>query len=139
MPKRKAWKTIMTCNNIYYLAVRLLGEEPDASDTEDLRRRSAALIGAICTSLAASDGKYRAGSGLAVCEWDGGELSLEDEFPLVSRYSTGAAYLLASALVLDENRGLSDELNVRGKYEISSINSEIPASLEKITEVYGVR
>ena len=122
----------MTINDVYVLAAYMIGEDPTAADTQDLRSRSAALLSAICIDMRNDNRLYCGGYGLECSMWNGELLNLESEFPLSVRFAPAAAKALAALLVVEENKSLSEYFDGCSKYDIGVIKSEIPAKVEKI-------
>lgn len=124
----------MTLNDVYVLAAHMIGEDPTAADTQDLRVRSAALLSSICMELRHTDRLYCRENGCESSAWDGGILKDEDEFPLSARFVPAAAKALAALLIVEENRSLSDYFDGCAKYDVGVIKSEIPSKVEKISK-----
>lgn len=122
----------MTLNDVYILAAYMIGEDPTAADTQDLRVRSAALLSAICLDMKNDDRLYCGGYGRETAPWDGEMLELESEFPLSVRFAPAAAKALAALLVAEENASLSEYFDGCSKHDVEIIKSEIPAKVEKI-------
>lgn len=122
----------MTLNDVYILAAYMIGEDPTAADTQDLRVRSAALLSAICLDMKNDDRLYCGGYGRETAPWGGEMLELESEFPLSVRFAPAAAKALAALLVVEENKSLSEYFDGCSKHDVEIIKSEIPAKVEKI-------
>lgn len=127
----------MTLNHIWSLSARMLGEEPDARDVEDLRRRAAALICALCAEWQEADRLYRETWGKEAGSWNGASLTPEDEFPLCPRFSSAAAKRLAAMLIIGENRDLYELFADEARQDMERIMRELPAEVGRITQKYG--
>ena len=122
----------MTVNDVYVLAAYMIGEDPNAEDSADLRVRAATLLSSICLEMKNDDRLYCLGLGCESAPWGGEMLELESEFPLSVRFAPAAAKALAALLVAEENASLSEYFDGCAKYDIDIIKSEIPAKVEKI-------
>ena len=60
------------------------------------------------------------------------------DFPLCDVFAPAAIYHLASGLVIDENEEMSDKFFDRYINAILDIRKELPASVEKIVDRYGL-
>ena len=129
----------MTLYHAYSLAMRILGEDPEAKDTAPHRSRAAVLLSSVCISLAESDRRYRAELGLPEAETVNGFLTLDDSFPLSARFLPAAACLLASMLTLGENSELSELLRLEGERERDEAISELPATITSTVQRCGAR
>ena len=128
----------MTNRDIFHSALRLIGEDPSANENEDYEDRAPYLLAVFCTESAETDSAYRETNDLTphtdvsnVC------LDLDSPFPYADRFTTAAALYLAAMLVIDENMELSDKLFDRFCNTMATIQSEIPARIEKIAQKYG--
>ena len=127
----------MKCNEIYEAAMAHIGLAPYAEENEEYKVRAPYIICALCYEMAFADREYR-----RVCgkddskKWEGLELPLSADFPLSDRFSSSAAYCLASSLVAKENSKLSDELYMKYSKSMKDIYSEIPAMVRKTVNVY---
>lgn len=120
--------------------MNILGESTEGDGNEDFEERASYLLASFCVEMtelnkallpcAEADDEER-------MDFDGTWLSLEAEFPLVSRLTAPACLYLASMLVIDENSALSDRLYDRYCDSIATICSSIPASIESIADRYG--
>lgn len=128
----------MDNRSIYVSALRLIGENPNADVNNDYEERASYLLAAFCTEAAQVDKAYREANGLeAATEADCVFLPLEADFPCADRFATAAAMYLAAMLIIDENIELSDKLFERYCDIMATIQSEIPAKIEKIAQKYG--
>ena len=126
----------MQNRDIYVSALRLIGET--AESNEDYEDRAPYLLAAFFTESAETDAAYRKEHSLAphvrvssVC------VPLDTEFPYADRFVSAASAYLAAMLVIDENMELSDKLFDRYCDSLATIQSEIPARIEKIAQKYG--
>ncbi len=127
----------VTIKDVYNSALSLLGEDSSVSRNEDYEERAPYLIAAFCTEAAATDAQYRKAHSLpaaepfcCVC------LPFESRLPVSERFATAAATYLAAMLVIDENTELSDKLFDKYCVIMSTIHSEIPMVVERITQKY---
>ncbi len=128
----------MKNRDIYISALHLIGERADAVENEDYAERAPYILAAFCTESAETDTAYRLQKGLAprgsvncVC------IPLESDFPCADRFVNAATSYLAAMLVIDENMELSDKLFDRYCDCMATIQSELPAHIEKIAQRYG--
>ena len=128
----------MINREIYLRALSLLGERCDSEGTEDYEERAPYLIAAFCTEAKEIDASYRESMKMSPAkEIDCVHIPLEATFPLADRFVNAATNYLAAMLIIDENTELSDKI-----YDIycdlmASIQSEIPAKIEKIAQKYS--
>ena len=127
----------MTLYHAYSLAMRMLGEDPEAKDTAPHRSRAAVLLSAVCISLHEADRRYRIESGLSEPADIGDFLTLDDEFPLSNRLLPAAACLLAAKLILGENSELSELLRCEGERELYAAIAELPPTVSGTVQRYG--
>ena len=128
----------MKNRDIYSSALRHLGEDPDAVQNEDYEERAPYLIAAFCLECAETDIAYREANGLAKrTEVNSVCLPLDNSFPCADRFASAAALYLAAMLIIDENMQLSDKLFDRYCDIMATVQSEIPAKIEKIAQRYG--
>ncbi len=101
----------MKCNEIYEAALSYIGVSPYTEESSEYEKRAPYIICAICYELLYADREYRQANGEARSDvWEGLSLPLTANFPLADRFSSAAAFCLASSLVAAENEKLSDEL-----------------------------
>ena len=128
----------MTNRDIYLRALSIIGESCDVGENEDYEERAPYLLAAFCTEAKEIDAAYRESMKISPAkEIDCVHLPLEASFPLASRFVTAAANYLAAMLIIDENAELSDKI-----YDIycdlmATIQSGIPARIEKIAQKYS--
>ena len=128
----------MINREIYTTALRLIGENPDTSENSDYEDRAPYLLAAFCTESAEIDTAYREANDLPPrTPVNNVSISLTGVFPCASRFTTAASLYLAAMLVIDENIELSDKLFDRYCDAMATIQSEIPAKIEKIAQQYG--
>ena len=128
----------MTNRDIYLRALSLLGENCDHEGNEDYEERAPYLIAAFCTEAKDIDASYRESMQMSPAkETDCVHIPLDSAFPLADRFVNAATNYLAAMLIIDENTELSDKI-----YDIycdlmATIQSEIPAKIEKIAQKYS--
>ena len=122
---------------IYTSALRLIGET-ELSGNEDYEERAPYLLAAFCTESAEIDAAYRKEHSLPPrTNVSNVSVPLETNFPCADRFVNAASAYLAAMLVIDENMELSDKLFDRYCDIMATIQSEIPAKIEKIADRYG--
>ena len=127
----------MKCNEIYEAAMAHIGVNPYSLGSEAYEARAPYLLCAICYELGKLDREYRLAHGEQTQKpWDGLSLSLSADFPLLPRFSSAAAYCLASSLVASERVNLSSELYMRYNQSVNDITSELPYTPETTVNVY---
>ena len=128
----------MTNREIFFSAMRFIGEPPSAIENADYEDRAPYLIAAFCSEAAQTASAYCEANGITVdTEVDLVFLDLDLPFPYADRFAMAAALYLAAMLVIDENIELSDKLFDRYCYAMATIQSEIPSQIEKIAQKYG--
>ena len=128
----------MKNRDIYISALHLIGERADAIENEDYIERAPFILAAFCTECAETDTAYRLEKGLAPRESTSNvSLPIDSDFPCADRFVNAAASYLAAMLVIDENMELSDKLFDRYCDSMATIQSELPAHIEKIAQRYG--
>lgn len=127
----------MKIKEIYTSALHLIGEDDDTKGNEDYEERAPYLIAAFCSEAEATDAQYRKAHGLdAAKPFSYISIPFEMDFPCCDRFATAAAMYLAAMLIIDENVELSDKFFDKYCSIMSTIYSEIPAVIEKITQKY---
>lgn len=128
----------MICKDIYDASLALLGENScDVGRAEDYEERAPYLLAAFCSEAGSLDRHYRRALGLSEQkEFSPVSLSLSDGFPLSDRFFSAAVGYLASMLVVDEDQALSDKLFARCCDTLSSLYTELPATITKIKNRY---
>jgi hypothetical protein len=127
----------MTNNDIYTSALAILAEGTSEGDNADYEERAPYLIAAFCTEAKDADSALRK----ALDEPMGAEFNavfvpLEDDFPLLDRFSSAAALYLAAMLIIDDFPELSDKIYDKYSDAMSSICSSVPAVCESIQNRY---
>ena len=117
----------MILQDIYEMALRLLGEvECSASETE-LAERAPYIGAALSTEASSLDRAYRKAFGLKEAEpFPTLFMSLDSDFPLSDRFAPAAAYYMAAMLILDEDTELYEKLFDRWCQDLAAISAEIP-------------
>ena len=131
----------MDCLSLFAMAAALTGENGFDPESEPIRRRAPALITAAAVSLHELDCAYRIGvlgeplpdAGLPLPEIR----ELSDPLPVCDRLAPALACCVAALLVRDENRELSDSLSADFTALCAGIARSIPASVERIREIYA--
>lgn len=128
----------MKNRDIYLSALCHIGETDSTETNEDYEERAPYLIAAFCTESAETDTAYR----IENCLEPRGEMNcvcipLEADFPCADRFISAAISYLAAMLIIDENPELSDKFFDRYCDIMATIQSEIPARIEKIAQKYG--
>lgn len=127
----------MKCKEIYDSALRVLAESTLPADNDDYEERAPYLIATFCGELAGTDAALRRIMGKGVAkEFNEVYLSLDNDFPLLSRFASAAALYLAAMLIIDDEQDFSDKLYDRYCDKIASICSTVPALSEKIRNKY---
>lgn len=127
----------MTVKDIFVSALCLLAESTSEADTEDYAERAPYLVAAFCTEAQDTDEALRVATGAAEApQFNAVYISLEDDFPLLKRFTSAAAYYLAAMLVIDEDEQLSDRLYDKYSDAMSTIRQSIPAQCESINDSY---
>ena len=128
----------MTVQDIYDAALNILAESNDPADTADYEERAPFIIAAFCTQNADLDKATRRmlGEGSQL-DFNAAYIALDDEFPLLDRFSSAASLYLASMLVMEEFEALSDRLYDRYCDQISRFCEAVCAENSPITDVYG--
>ena len=127
----------MLNKEIYENALGLLGQSTDENENEDLAERAPYIRAQFGTEALYIDTALRRTLGKEdATDFHKVWLSLDDNFPLLDRLSPIASMYLAAMLMIDEDGELSDKLYDKYCDAISSLQMEIPASLESITNKY---
>ncbi len=128
----------MKNRDIYVSALHHIGENPSSEQNEDYLERAPYLLAAFCTEAAETDTAYREYKNLGSApSVDFVSIPLESDFPCADRFANAASLYLAAMLIIDENMELSDKLFDRYCDSMATIQSEIPARIEKIAQKYG--
>lgn len=127
----------MQNRDIYISALSHIGEF-NTEDNADYMERAPYLLAAFCTECAETDTAYRKLHSLPPrSASDTVYIPLDTDFPCADRFASAAAIYLAAMLVIDENMELSDKLFDRYCDIMSTIQSELPSTIEKIVDKYG--
>ena len=128
----------MLNKEIYRGALRLIGEPCDEMRTEDYVERAPYILANFISENAKLDGQYRAFCGEAAGRaCSSVYVSLDAEFPLCARFVSAAEYYLASMLLDGEDDDRADDFFDLYCRALADILTEIPATREKILNVYG--
>ena len=128
----------MKNRDIYISALHLIGEKADSEENCDYEERAPYLLSAFCTEAEATEKAYREYKTLGdPPEIDNVCIPLDLDFPRVDRFCRAATLYLAAMLIIDENPELSDKLFDKYCCAMATIQSEIPARIERIAEKYG--
>ena len=124
----------MKNRDLYISALHLIGEKADSEGNDDYEERAPYLIAAFCTEAEMTEKAYREYKSLGDApEIDNVSIPLDIDFPMADRFCRAAILYLAAMLIIDENPDLSDKYCCAR----ATIQSEIPARIEKIAEKYG--
>ncbi|MBQ8330979.1 MAG: hypothetical protein IJX94_00590 [Clostridia bacterium] len=127
----------MKNREIYENALRILAQNTTSGENEDYEERAPYLIASFCTEAEDTDRFLRLALGEAVAAtFEKVWLALEADFPLLDRLAPVACLYVAAMLILDEDGDLSDKLYERYCDIMSGIRSDIPATLESISDTY---
>lgn len=129
----------MKNKDIYVSALRHIGENADVEGNEDYEERAPYLLAAFVGEAVQTAAEHAEANGLcAPYAFECVYLPLEADFPFDKRFAGAAIMYLAAMLIIDENAELSDKLFDRYCDIMSSIRAELPTSIEKIAQRYGV-
>ena len=127
----------MTHRDILNAAISLCGELRSTGYVEDYEERSLQLLPLVIYHFAAKDRAWRRANGLEEqTERLPTAPSPDSPFPLSQVFSTPAAAMLASLLVISENPEMSDRLNELSLRTAKTLTLETPMISEKIAEQY---
>lgn len=127
----------MKCNEIYEAALSHIGVVPYSEGSEEYEKLAPYLLCAVCYEMSNTDKEYRIAKGEAQAKaWDGLSLPLSADFPLSPRFSSAAAFCLASSLVASTNDKLADEFYMRYNQSMNKIVGEIQATVTGTRNVY---
>ena len=128
----------MKNRDIYISALHLIGENADADENCDYEERAPYLLAAFCSEAQATETDYREYKSLGESpSVDMVSVPLDVDFPFVERFVHAAIQYLAAMLIIDENAEFSDKLFDKYCDTMATIQSEIPAQIEKIAQKYG--
>ena len=131
----------MTYHSLIESAIAIVCENATVSfGNEDYQARAPFLLAAFVTQYAKLDNAYREANGMEkkVISTDAAAIDADADFPLCDVFAPAAIYHLASGLVIDENEEMSDKFFDRYINAILDIRKELPASVEKIVDRYGL-
>ena len=127
----------MRNRDIYSSALGLLAQGVDGAQTSDFEDRAPYILATFCREVFELDRAIRSILGVSSAqEFTGAYLSLDGEFPLLERFTAIAAKYLAAMLIIDEDSDLSDRLYAMYCDSMATLQSQIPAVIEKITDKY---
>ncbi len=127
----------MTNNEILSSAIKMLGSSVTEEQKAEYESRATYIIAAFCTESEELDARYRKANGLEkAAEANKVFLPLMLAFPRADRFATTAAYYVAAMLTIDENAELSDKFFDKYCDGMARIETELPASIEKISQTY---
>lgn len=127
----------MRNRDIYSNALGLLAQGVDGAQTSDFEDRAPYILATFCREVFELDRAIRSILGVSSAqEFTGAYLSLDGEFPLLERFTAIAAKYLAAMLIIDEDSDLSDRLYAMYCDSMATLQSQIPAVIEKITDKY---
>ena len=128
----------MTSKSIYLSALRLIAESTADSDNEDYADRACYILAAFCTNVHEINNALRRAKGLDELPVSEKVLiGLDEDFPCMPRLASAAAHYLGAMLIADSFPELSDKLFDRYCDIMATVQSEIPAKIEKIAQRYG--
>lgn len=128
---------MVTNKDIYDSALRMLAESCVEGDNDDYEERAPYLLAAFCTEAEDTDKALRQ----ILSEPEGAcfnavYVPLNEQFPLLDRFSAAAAFYLAAMLVIDDNRELSDTLYDKYSDSMSRLCASVPALSGSISDRY---
>ena len=127
----------MKNRDIYSTALGLLAQNIDGEENSDFEDRAPYILANFCREVFDFDRAFRKVLGLAAAqEFTRAQLPLDSEFPLLERFAAVAAKYLAAMLIIDENSDLSDRLYAMYCDSMATLQGQIPAVIEKITDKY---
>ena len=127
----------MLNKEIYTSALHLLAQSTAEDENQDYEERAPFIIASFCNEVLEIDQLMRKFLGLdSGIDFHKVWLALDELFPLLDRFAPIGAKYLAAMLVIDEDSELSDKLYEMYCDAISTLRSEIPCVIEKITNKY---
>ena len=127
----------MTNREIYTSALCILAESTSEGDNEDYEERAPYLIAAFLTEASDADTALRKALDEPIAaHFNAVFASLDNEFPLLDRFSTAAAMYVAAMLTIDDFPDVSDRIYDKYSDVMSSICSSVPAVCERIQNRY---
>ena len=127
----------MTCKDIYDAALSLIAESADPADTADYEERAPYLLAAFCAEHYQTDMRVREVMGEQTADEPNSlYLALETQFPLLPRFTAGAALYLAAMLIIDDFPDFSDRLYDRYCDSVSRLYDCLPAVCKQTVNKY---
>ena len=127
----------MKNREIYKGALRLLAEPDEEARLEDYAIRAPYILGGFFYENSRLDDEYRRVLGLEARNYvHAVYANLDADFPFAERFASAAEYYLSSMLVIEEDNDLSDKFFDMYSVAMTKIVSEIPATSEKIAQMY---
>ena len=128
----------MLCSDILSAALQLLGEDGGAEGNEDYAERAPYIIASFVSEASEADAMYRLAHGKEAAELsDRVYIDLTETFPLSGRFTSLAAFYLASMLIADESPELSDKFYDKYCDGVSAIISSLPSTAHGIAQQYN--
>ena len=113
--------------------------ENTESIPDDYALRAPYLLAAFCSSAIRVESKYREAYKLDTTKFvSQATLSMSDDFPMMDLFITAAIYYLGAMLVLDENEAMSDRFFALYTDALASIQSSLPAKIERIRDKHKI-
>ena len=130
----------MTAQKLLETAIAMVCEDPTNADANaDYAERAPYLLASFLTQCAPLDRAYRRAHALGeATAFNGATLALDDVFPLSGAFTPAAIYYLAAMLVLDENEAMSDRFFALYTDALASIQSSLPAKIERIRDKHKI-
>ena len=127
----------MKNRDIYVTALHLIAQSTMSDENADYEERAPYILASFCCEVSEVDKLLRRALKLPnEKKFNEVILSLDEDFPLLERFSSVASKYLAAMLVIDEDNQLSDKLFAMYCEGISIIQNEIPAAMESIINKY---
>ncbi len=127
----------MTNRDIYISSLAILAESMVEGDNDDYEERAPYLLAAFCTEARDTDiCLRRALDEPEEKDFNAVFIPLENDFPLLERFSSAAALYLAAMLIIDDFPEMSDRLYDKYSDAMSAICSSASAISESIQNRY---
>ncbi len=127
----------MTNKDIYVNSLAILAESLNEGDNDDYEERAPYLLAAFCTEARDTDACLRSALDEPEAkDFNAVFIPLENDFPLLERFSCAAAFYLAAMLIIDDFPEMSDRIYHKYSDAMSTICSSVPASCESIRNRY---
>ena len=127
----------MKNRDIYATALGLLAQNIDGEENVDLEDRAQYILASFCREVFEFDKTARRLLGISAEKcFSSAILSLDSDFPLLERFAPIAAKYLAAMLIIDEDGELSDRLYSMYCDSMATLQAQLPAVIEKITDNY---